>query len=208
MTVRVRFADVWVQNPKPFFFFFFFFVATILLATLWDALRESCINYYIFHFDLVVDFTDVNLLSQVSEKLHFYVSVCPLVMDTEVYICMCGWPCCWHLALKKKKKKIKEKKRQRKKLWSFAPSDFSPTRIEEALKTWDCVLWVNRGKEISVMWAFVLLTHKSVTTSLFLVIPPPLCLDQVSWASHSLGGSFKGLSEKYHLSQQQSLDAK
>ena len=76
------------------------------------------------------------------------------------------------LGFKKKKKRIKEKKRQRKKLWSFAPSDFSPTRIEEALKTWDCVLWVNRGKEISVMWAFVLLTHKSVTTSLFLVIPP------------------------------------
>lgn len=121
-------------------------------------------------------------------------------------MCMQEWPCCRKLGLFYFKKK-KKRKRQKKKLWSFAPSDFCPTRIGEALKTWDCVLWVNKGKEISVMWAFALLTHKSVTTSLFLVTPPPiLCLDQVSWASHCLGGSIKGLYENISWANMGSCD--
>ena len=73
---------------------FFFFFGNHFVSY---ALRESCI-FFFFQFDLVANFTDVNLLCQVSEKWYFYVSMCPLVMDTEVYIWMCGWPCCWHLA--------------------------------------------------------------------------------------------------------------
>ena len=74
----------------------------------------------------------------------------------------CSWPCCRMLGLWLEDAVI------------FCPtqSDFCPTRIEEALKTWAWVLWVNKGKEISVMLASALLTHKSVTTTLLLVIPP------------------------------------
>lgn len=55
--------------------------------------------------------------------------------------------------------------------WDLLPQVFSAlAELWKPLKTWERVLWADKGEEISVMWVLALLPHKSFTTSLFLAI--------------------------------------
>lgn len=78
-------------------------------------------------------------------------------------------------------------------------------RVGGALKTWDCVLWANKGKEITVMWDFYTAHAQKNHNKHFFSCdpnatphPPPakLCSDQVSWgkpppSEEELAGSYE-----------------
>ena len=60
----------------------------------------------------------------------------------------------------------------------FVPERLLFRRVGGALKTWDCVLWANKGKEISVMWDFYTARAQKSDTSIFFSwsqrhLPPP-----------------------------------
>lgn len=114
-----------------FFLSFFLFFATILSATVWGLL------FYFFTRWLCDSFRR-------GERL-----IIPPVQSYSPCMFIDRWPCRppWDYF----KTETTEEEEE---AVIFGLERLLFRRVGGALKTWDCVLWANKGKEITVMWDF------------------------------------------------------